>query len=217
MIERIKTLTRYIACGRVTKRPIFEFISPEIHPNDACMVFPFEDDYSFGILQSTMHWEWFVAKCSTLKSDFRYTSDTVFDTFPWPQSPAASAAVRVAEASRGLRAARRESMEQAGLSLRKLYRLTELPGRNSLKTAQDYLDEAVRLAYGMRDNEDTLSFLLDLNMEVDSREGRGAAVQAPGPPSSVEDLAKLISKDRMEAPQSSVHRFGTAKGKNANQ
>lgn len=108
-------------------------------------------------------------------------------------------------------------MEQAGLSLRKLYRLTELPGRNSLKTAQDYLDEAVRLAYGMRDNEDTLSFLLDLNMEVDSREGRGAAVQAPGPPSSVEDLAKLISKDRMEAPQSSVHRFGTAKGKNANQ
>jgi N-6 DNA Methylase len=214
MIERIKTLTRYIVCGRVTKRPIFEFICPEIHPNDACMVFPFEDDYSFGILQSTMHWEWFVAKCSTLKSDFRYTSDTVFDTFPWPQSPTASATVRVAEASRELRAARRESMEQSGLSLRKLYRLTELPGRNSLKTAQDHLDEAVRLAYGMRDNEDTLSFLFNLNLEVDSREARGAAAQAPGPPSSADDLATLISKDRMEAPQSSVHRFGTAKRKN---
>ncbi len=104
-------------------------------------------------------------------------------------------------------------MQQADLSLRKLYRLTELPGRNSLKTAQDHLDEAVRLAYGMRDNEHTLSFLLDLNMEVYSREGRGAAAQAPGPPSSVEDLAKLISKDRMEAPQSDAHSFGNVKGK----
>jgi hypothetical protein len=94
--------------------------------------------------------------------------------------------------------------------------MTELPGRNSLKTAQEDLDEAVRVAYGMRTNEDALSFLLDLNREVDSREGRGVAVQAPGPPSSVEDLAKLLSNDRMEAPQSGVHRFGTAKGKNAN-
>lgn len=27
----------------------------------------------------------FTAKCSTLTERFRYTSDTVFDTFPWPQ------------------------------------------------------------------------------------------------------------------------------------
>ena len=49
------------------------------------MVFPFADDYSFGILQSGIHWAWFTAKCSTLTERFRYTSDTVFDTFPWPQ------------------------------------------------------------------------------------------------------------------------------------
>ena len=48
MIKAISGLTRYIACGQVTKRPIFEFVSPEIRPNAACMVFPFEDDYSFG-------------------------------------------------------------------------------------------------------------------------------------------------------------------------
>ena len=96
MVEKIKTLVRYIACGRVTKRPIFEFISPDVHPNDACMVFPFEDDYSFGILQSNIHWAWFVAKCSTLTERFRYTSDTVFDTFPWPQAPTSSDAVLVA-------------------------------------------------------------------------------------------------------------------------
>ena len=89
MLSALAPLSRYIVCGRVTKRPIFEFISPKIHPNDALMVFPFEDDYSFGILQSSAHWIWFVQRCSTMKGDYRYTSNTVFDTFPWPQSPAA--------------------------------------------------------------------------------------------------------------------------------
>jgi len=36
--------------------------------------------------QSNAHWAWFIEKCSKLKFDFRYTSDTVFDTFPWPQT-----------------------------------------------------------------------------------------------------------------------------------
>ncbi len=107
MIKAIEKLTRYIVCGRVTKRPIFEFISPDIHPNDACMVFPFEDDYSFGILQSAIHWAWFIAKCSTLTERFRYTSDTVFDTFPWPQTPTSTQIASVAEAARNLRTTRR--------------------------------------------------------------------------------------------------------------
>jgi hypothetical protein len=213
MIEKIKKLTRYIVCGQVTKRPIFEFVSPEIHPNAACMVFPFEDDYSFGVLQSNIHWAWFVAKCSTLTERFRYTSDTVFDTFPWPQAPTPADVVLVSEASRTLRTVRRKSMQEAGLNLRKLSRLVELPGRNSLKTAQEELDAAVRLAYGMPANDNALPFLLSLNAEVSLQEGKGIPVQAPGPPSSTQDLAQLVSKDRMEAPQSSVHRFGTAKGK----
>ena len=78
-------LNRYIVCARVTKRPIFEFISTNINPNAALVVFPFEDDYTFGILQSDIHWSWFLNRCSTLKRDYRYTSNTVFDSFPWPQ------------------------------------------------------------------------------------------------------------------------------------
>jgi hypothetical protein len=81
----ISRVSRYTACSRVTKRPIFEFISPDIHPDNTLVVFPLADDYSFGILQSSAHWAWFTAKCSTLTARFRYTSDTVFDTFPWPQ------------------------------------------------------------------------------------------------------------------------------------
>jgi type II restriction/modification system DNA methylase subunit YeeA len=35
MIQRISKLPRYISCGQVTKRPIFEFISADIRPNAA--------------------------------------------------------------------------------------------------------------------------------------------------------------------------------------
>src|ERR1041385_4177597 len=81
-IKKVSELQRYVVCARVTKRPVFEFVSARIHPNDALNAFAVADDYSFGILQSGLHWEWFKARCSTLKGDFRYTSDTVFDSFP---------------------------------------------------------------------------------------------------------------------------------------
>ena len=48
----IARVPRYIACSRVTKRPIFEFLSPGIHPDNTLMVFSLADDYSFGVLQS---------------------------------------------------------------------------------------------------------------------------------------------------------------------
>jgi hypothetical protein len=200
MIKAIGKLTRYIACGQVTKRPIFEFISPKIHPTAACMVFPFEDDDSFGILQSGIHWAWFVAKCSTLTERFRYTSDTVFDTFPWPQTPTPAQVTCVAETAQSFRATRRKLMTDSSLSLRELYQLTELPGDNVLKTAQGELDAAVRLAYGMSPRFDVLSFLLDLNRQLASLESKGATVQAPGIPSGITNHDQLISGDRVEAP-----------------
>ncbi|MGC2744864.1 MAG: type IIL restriction-modification enzyme MmeI [Candidatus Angelobacter sp.] len=198
MIKAIGKLTRYIACGQVTKRPIFEFISPAIRPNAACMVFPFEDDYSFGILQSGIHWAWFVAKCSTLKSDFRYTSDSVFDTFPWPQTPSSAQVTAVAKAARSLRITRRKLMDDSSSSLRELYQLTELPGDNSLKAAQNELDSAVRLAYGMDPKSEPLPFLLALNLEVASSESTSNTVQAPGIPAGVTNIEQLISRDRVE-------------------
>src|SRR5208283_5505987 len=83
--EVLKRLPRYIACSAVMKRATFVFLSSIYLPTNALKVFAFADDYSFGILQSHAHWLWFVTKCSKLTERFRYTPDTVFDTFPWPQ------------------------------------------------------------------------------------------------------------------------------------
>ena len=103
-------------------------------------VFPLDDDYSFGILQSGIHWLWFTERCSTLKSDPRYTSNSVFDSFPWPQGPRLDAVENVAAAAVQLRRLRRELMDRHNLSLRELYRALELPGASPLKEAQEALD-----------------------------------------------------------------------------
>jgi hypothetical protein len=195
MIQCIAQLPRYISCGRVTKRPIFEFVSSTIRPNDACMVFPFADDYSFGVLQSAIHWAWFVAKCSTLTERYRYTSDTVFDTFPWPQSPSASEIKRVAKAGRELRRLRQLHMTKSGLTLRQLYRLGELPGNNPLNAAQQELDSAVRGAYCMTSRQNPLVFLLGLNLELAALEDAGKGIRAPGLPDTVKDGTQFISDD----------------------
>jgi type II restriction/modification system DNA methylase subunit YeeA len=201
MIQSIGKLSRYVVCGQVTKRSIFEFLSSEIRPNAQLIVFPFSDDYSFGILQSGIHWSWFTAKCSTLTERFRYTSDTVFDTFAWPQAPTLAQAQKVAEAAVFLRKLRRKVMADNKWSLRELYRSLELPGKNPLRNAHNELDAAVRAAYGMKSQEDPLAFLLALNAAAAEREARGEPVNAPGLPPCVSDAFPFLTEDCIQPPQ----------------
>jgi hypothetical protein len=231
-----------------------------IHPDSQLTVFAFSDDYSFGILQSAIHWAWFTARCSTLKGDFRYTSDTVFDTFPWPQfepdqflphaaipkglnhsaqgcearatlgnapemtanpngvaSPPASPSQKpslpsrpsrdplpliraVAQAAVSLRALRREIMAANGWSLRQLYRTLETPGANRLRDAHAALDSVVRAAYGMKDSEDTLAFLLGLNLELADLESKGQGITPPGFPAFITDPEDFTTADCIQIP-----------------
>ncbi|WP_454624090.1 DNA methyltransferase [Bradyrhizobium cenepequi] len=197
MLKAIGKLTRYIACGRVTKRPIFEFIDPTIHPNDSMAVFPLADDYSFGILQSSLHWQWFTERCSTMKADWRYTSNTVFDSFPWPQEPNMKSVVAVSEASTALRSLRSQLLTRHNMCLRDLYRTIEKPGAHPMKDAQANLDDAVRAAYGIQHGKDAIQFLFDLNQELAQFEGKNRPVQGPGLPSFINDHGLFISTDRL--------------------
>ncbi len=195
LVKALAKIDRYIVCARVTKRPVFEFISREIRPSDALQVFTLEDDYSFGLLQSVMHWEWFKARCSTLKKDYRYTSDTVFDAFPWPQAPSLSAAKKVARAALDLRRQRGDVMVKHRLSRRELYRQLDEEGGSPIKDAQLALDAAVREAYGMTPKQEVLAFLLALNADLAGREASGASIVGPGLPPSVTERRSFVTKD----------------------
>lgn len=198
MIGLLSSMSRYIVCSDTTKRPVFMFISPKIRPDHKLRVFAFEDDYSFSIMQAHPHWLWFVVKCSKLTERFNYTSSSVYDTFPWPRSPAKKQIKAVAAAGREVRAVRAKVLPTITGGLRALYRTLELPGSNPLKDAHAALDAAVMDAYGFSARKDLLKQLLDLNLSVASAIKRGEPVTAPGVPAAYGDPTDLITPDCIE-------------------
>jgi hypothetical protein len=200
MILSIQKLRRYIACARVARRQIFELIDSNIYPNDKLQVFALDDDYSFGIISSSLHWEWIKAKCTTLKADYNYNTESIWDTFPWPQNPLPKAIGQVAKEAQKLRLLRRELMSQYDLSLRNRYRSLELPGKHPWKDAQYKLDEAVQLAYHMPKSSDALRFLFHLNQEIARSEQNGQPVIGPGLPAFIKNLEDYITEDSVRMP-----------------
>ena len=196
----LKAIPRYIGCSRVTRRPVMVFISSSICPSDLVQVFALDDDYSFGVLQSTLHFEWF-RKSSRMKveSDTRYSVREVFETFPWPQSPSLHHVKRVVTASRLVREVREKAIATTGGGLRDLYRTLELPGKHPLREAHEELDDAVREAYGISSKAQDLTFLIALNHTVNSAIAAGNTVQKPGLPTCVTLPDEFVSADAYEA------------------
>ena len=196
MLDKLSNLRRFISVPENSKRPIFEFISTEIRPNAKLIVFCFEDYYSYGILQSAYHWNWIIAKGRTLGQDTRvYTIDTVWDTFPWPQSPTKAQIDSVAKAAQHLHQQRTQMLRDYNVSLRDLYRTLEKPGKNALRVLHETLDKAVFAAYGFAPGTNLLTNLLTLNHEVAGRERAGLPVQSPGLPAMAGDAAPYITDD----------------------
>lgn len=199
LLESIREKKRYIVCSRVTKRPIFFFVSSDVRPSDALSCFAFDDDYSYGVLQSSAHFKWFEAKSSKLTERLRYTPDSVFDTFAWPQTPTSKQVLAVAAAGRNIRKIRDKAVAARSGGLRAVYQALELPGAHPLRSAHDELDGAVLAAYGFSAKKDVLQQLLGLNAECAVAERAGQRVTAPGIPGSIKSRSGLFSDDNLRA------------------
>jgi N-6 DNA Methylase len=207
MLNELQKTNRYIACSGVSQRNIFEFVSSEIIPNAAVIAFLFNDYYSFGIIQSNIHWQWWKAKCSTFESRMRYTANTVWDTFPFPQQPTQKQVEKIAKAAKALHLARTQTLQKNNVSLRDLYRLLEQPGKNLLKKLTDTLDIAVFEAYNFNlpqganilecYNEPAfiLSNILELNETIVAKEKNKEPIIAPGLPIYIKNKEQFISDD----------------------
>lgn len=195
LLKSLGKLRRYIACARVTQRPIFEFFDVNIRPNDKVMTFCFDDYYSFGIILSNVHWIWFREKCTTLAETPNYNSAAIWDTFPWPQNPTQKQVEKVAEAAMRLHRERTNTLKAHNMSLRDLYRVTEQPGENIIKSLHANLDNAVFEAYGFDCKSDLLAQLLELNLSTAEDEKKGIAVQRPGWPDSISGKDNYITDD----------------------
>lgn len=196
LIELINKQGLYIGCSRYTKNQVFEFISSEIHPNDKVGVFLFDDYYSYGIIQSTQHWSWFVEKNTSLGKTPGYGENQVWNSFPWPQKPTKKSVLEVAKRAKEFRNARLDLCEENDISYRELYKLIDLGGENKITILQAKLDAAVSQAYGFKMDGNYLQQLLKLNNRIFASEVSGQVVTPPGLPPTC-DSKELPKVDKI--------------------
>ena len=135
-------------------------------------MFARDDDYFFGVLQSSVHELWargLGTQLREVESGFRYTPTTTFETFPFPASVEAIARHDVAEAARYLNALRTGWLNPDGASAEKLRKrtLTNLYNQppSWLEQVHERLDRAVHRAYGWEhplEPTDVLDRLIEL-------------------------------------------------------
>ncbi|BDY26614.1 DNA methyltransferase [Mycolicibacterium mageritense] len=166
MLNVISPLDRYIALTIVAaegRRSVYEFVSSSIRPDASVQVFAFDDDYSFGVLSSSLHRAWFDERCSKLKVDPRYTPTTVWNTFPWPVAPSEAQVSKIARLSAEILKLRARYRSD-GMTLGQQYDALREPGQSAFREAHEALDAAVIEAYGFNPDENLLAQLLALNL-----------------------------------------------------
>jgi len=110
--------------------------------NNSCHTIPESNLYHFGVLMSKMHMAWVKTVCGRLKSDFRYSSEIVYNNFPWVESPTKKQEKAIEKAAQKVLDVR-EQFPNSSLAV--LYDPTAMPP--ALKKAHNELDKAVDLAY----------------------------------------------------------------------
>lgn len=118
------------------------FCSSNIVSSDAVQIVPNANVYQFGVLTSLMHMAWMRTVAGRLKSDYRYSKEIVYNTFPWP-SPTAQQVERIEHTANAILEARKMFPE---CSMAVLYDEATMP--IELRKAHQANDAAVMAAYG---------------------------------------------------------------------
>ena len=118
------------------------FIKAGLVASDAVQIIPNATLYHFGILTSNVHMAWMRVVCGRLKSDYRYSKEQVYNTFPWP-NPTEAQKAKIEQTAQAILDARALYPDS---SLADLY--DELTMPVELRKAHQDNDRAVMQAYG---------------------------------------------------------------------
>ncbi len=113
-------------------------------PGNSVSILPDATLYHFGVLMSSVHMSFMRAACGRIKSDFRYTSDIVYNNFPWC-SPTDEQKAKIEQTAQAILDARALYPD---CSLADLYDETTMPPE--LRKAHQANDKAVMQAYGFK-------------------------------------------------------------------
>ncbi|MBK5286184.1 MAG: class I SAM-dependent DNA methyltransferase [Bacteroidia bacterium] len=118
------------------------FLKPPIVCSDKLRLLTPSSLYHFGILSSTMHMAWVRVVSGRLKSDYQYSVLTVYNNYPWPETPTEKQKQTVEEKAQQVLDVRKQF---PGSSLADLYDPLTMPP--ALVKAHNELDKAVDLCY----------------------------------------------------------------------
>ena len=136
----------YIALGRVSsenrKYIPMSFLAQDTIAGDKLYIIPEGTIYMFGVLMSNVHMSWMKMFAGRMKSDFSYSTNMVYNTFPWP-NPTTEQKAKIEQTAQAILDARAEYPD---CSLADLYDETTMPPE--LRKAHQLNDKAVMQAYG---------------------------------------------------------------------
>jgi hypothetical protein len=183
MRAAIEPLESYFAVPEVSKWAVFLPCQPNWLCGNKNKVVASDDFYILGLLTSSVHRAWMHAQKGTLKGDIAYTHDTILETFPFPQIAAPELVQQIRQAMTALNDYRNEVMVARDWGITDLYNAYFHEPASQLAKLHQALDALVLKAYRWKANEDILSNLLDLNLELADLESAGQAIVGPWDPS----------------------------------
>ena len=176
MRKALEGLECYFALPKIAKWVMFTPVNINILPCEANMVIASDDFLMLGILTSQIHQLWVRAQRSTLEDRTRYTNTTCFETFPFPQNIKFDLAQKIRNKAKELHQYRAEQIETKQWSITKLYNEYFYESASQLFKLHAQLDRLVMEAYGFKKEEDILTKLLALNLELADQEKQGLSI-----------------------------------------
>ncbi|MDK2411368.1 N-6 DNA methylase [Aphanizomenon sp. PH219] len=180
MRSALSNLPFYFIVPRHSKWFIFIPGKSNWLPADSTTVIASDDFYILGILTSNIHRVWVNVQSSTLKGDTRYTHNTCFETFPFPQTADIKIVQQIRSKAEELHQYRTQQMETKQWGITTLYNKFFNEPSSQLYKLHQQLDKLVMTAYNFQANDDILEKLLILNLELAEKENQGIKIIGPG-------------------------------------
>jgi hypothetical protein len=147
----VRDMRRVLAIARVSRTAAFTFLPSRMVYSEQLVIFAFDDDAHFAILQSRVHEEWARFLGSSMRNDLRYTPSDCFETFPFAAGCATNATL--AESGRAYSEHRAALMRESREGLTRTTNRFHDPAERSasilrLRELHAAMDRAVLDAHG---------------------------------------------------------------------
>lgn len=154
--QAIVDLDRALVRAEVSDYHMISFVPKGLVCSHMVVVFAFDDDYHFALLQSNIHEQWVRRMASTMRTDIRYTPTDCFATFPFPKARSIEAKSLADRIGKEYHEHRRQVMLSRNIGLTKTYNLFHNPDCSDADIARlhdlhDEMDRAVLACYGWHD------------------------------------------------------------------